>query len=194
MHRRSPSFRRVGWAWLAAAALAAGLGTGLNAALKPDGAEKPADAPSPAPAKASPKAQAMLDFVKALEGEWAGENGTSTFTVSSGGAVVRELMFAGTPHEMTNMYHLDGEKLICTHYCAIGNQPRMEAAELADGPALAFTFRDATNLASPKAMYMGGLKLTRTGPDTFEAAWTHFDQGKPGEPMTFKYTRAKPAK
>jgi hypothetical protein len=82
--------------------------------------------------EASPQADAeLLGRIKALAGTWEvqDEKGqwvtASVFTVTSGGSVVRETMFPGTPHEMTNMYSMDGTSLILTHYCAMGNQPRM---------------------------------------------------------------------
>ncbi len=36
-------------------------------------------------------------------------------------------MFPGDAHEMTNVYHMDGGSMLLTHYCAVGNQPRMRA-------------------------------------------------------------------
>src|SRR5215475_7378504 len=44
------------------------------------------------------------------------------------------------------VFHPDGERLLATHYCAQGNQPRLQ---LRTGPAsdtLVFDFLDATNL------------------------------------------------
>src|SRR2546421_11290186 len=76
---------------------------------------------------------ALLDRVKQLQGTWEmtddkGKNQVaSVFAVSSNGSVVREIMFPGGPHEMTNVYHMDGPTMVMTHYCAMGNQPRLRA-------------------------------------------------------------------
>ena len=47
------------------------------------------------------------------------------FKTSAAGTVVMETMNPGTGHEMINMYHVDGDDLLLTHYCAGNNQPRM---------------------------------------------------------------------
>jgi len=58
-----------------------------------------------------------------------------------------ETMGAGSEHEMVNMYHMDGDDLVLTHYCAGGNQPTMklDTEELAAG-RLHFAFTGGTNL------------------------------------------------
>ena len=50
---------------------------------------------------------------------------------------------------MTTMYHADKGEFMLTHYCALGNQPRMHAAmPKGDAKTLPFNFVDATNLAT----------------------------------------------
>lgn len=76
------------------------------------------------PAKNSP----LFDKLAALAGTWTTTHEGKTLTaiqsrVSSNGSVIIETMFPGSPHEMTNVYHQDGEEVVVTHYCAIGNQP-----------------------------------------------------------------------
>ena len=44
---------------------------------------------------------------------------------TGGGSAVTETLFPGTAHEMMSVYHMDGDDLVLTHYCAGGNQPRM---------------------------------------------------------------------
>lgn len=133
----------------------------------------------PAP---TPEAEALFARVKALAGTWelTDEQGArqvaSVFTVSSQGSVVREVMFPGAEHEMTNLYHLDGPRLVMTHYCAGGNQPRLRA-EAVDGSTLAFHLDAITNLAAD-ASYMGELTLVSEGPDTLRAAWKSFQDGQ----------------
>ena len=76
----------------------------------------------------------MLGAISELAGDWqmTDENGVthraSRFVVTSGGSAVREIMWPGQAMEMTNLYHMDGGALVCTHYCAAGNQPRMVAS------------------------------------------------------------------
>ena len=80
-------------------------------------------------------AQTQFEQLKRLAGDWIGNadhgdvkhEATISYKVTSAGRTVQETIFAGTPHEMVTMYHLDGDALLLTHYCAIGNQPRMKA-------------------------------------------------------------------
>ena len=44
------------------------------------------------------------------------------------------------------MYHLDKEKLMATHYCPQGNQPRLVLTKKSTVQNLNFSFLDATNL------------------------------------------------
>ena len=139
-----------------------------------------------------------LDTLKSLEGEWTmpDEKGVVTtaavFKTTSNGSVVREIMFPGTPHEMTNMYHMDGTHMIMTHYCAAGNQPRMRATST-NGKSIAFGPDSVTNLAKPDDMYMGSMVMTIADADHVSVDWTSLKNGKPdaSHNVTFTMTRKK---
>lgn len=146
---------------------------------------------------ATPEQQALLlDQIKPLEGVWeiTDEQGNpqtaSIFKVSSSGSVVREIMFPDTPHEMTNVYHMDGGSLILTHYCAVGNQPRMRAVAGEPG-RIVFKFDDVTNHTAPNEVVMGEMTLTIHDADHITQHWVHTVNGKPGEPAVFSLTRRK---
>jgi hypothetical protein len=56
------------------------------------------------------------------------------------------------------MFHADGSRLLATHYCAQGNQPRLQLR--ASGPdTLVFDFLDATNLRAPSDSHLVRLTL-----------------------------------
>jgi len=59
------------------------------------------------------------------------------------------------------VYHMDGDHLMATHYCAQGNQPRLRLNTNPSAPreALTFTFFDATNLKSPNESHLIRLKF-----------------------------------
>lgn len=134
-------------------------------------------------APASPERQAAtLGRLKTLEGTWVmtksngqpvaeAERGTITFTTTSAGSAVREVMFPGAKHEMTNMYHMDGNDVVVTHYCAMGNQPRMRCTSAA-GNELVFAFDSATNVRSSDEECMGELTVRFVDNRTIEQVWT----------------------
>jgi hypothetical protein len=141
---------------------------------------------------------ALLDRLKSLEGEWLikDEQGQmvtgSVYKVSSNGSVIREIMFPGSDHEMTNMYHMDGSTLVMTHYCAKGNQPRMRSVPTAEPNTIHLKFDGVTNLAVAEDYYMGDLKLTLVDQDHLVQEWTSFIQGKPTEHNArFELTRKR---
>ena len=75
-----------------------------------------------------------------------------TFEISGGSAVMSEIH---GDHDMISMINLDGpDRLLLTHYCAAGNQPRMAPHVSPDGKTITFTYVDATNLATPDAGHM----------------------------------------
>ncbi|HYE62616.1 MAG TPA: hypothetical protein VD997_11530 [Phycisphaerales bacterium] len=140
--------------------------------------------------------QALLGRVKALEGKWQqrNEDGSTelatVYQVSSGGNVVREVMFPGASHEMTNVYHMDGPDLVMTHYCAVGNQPRMRAKGV-NGNRIDFVFDSATNHTSPQQSVMHEMSLEIKDNNTIVQHWRSRKDGKPLPETKFELTRMK---
>ncbi|MBK7876605.1 MAG: hypothetical protein IPJ77_12810 [Planctomycetes bacterium] len=137
----------------------------------------------------------LVERVKALAGTWEGkaDEGVlqNVFSVGSGGSAVREIMFPGTPHEMTNMYHMDGDSLVMTHYCAMGNQPRMRASVGPNPDEIRFEFDGVSNLRAPDEMYMGSMTLTIIDQDHIRETWQHYVKGVKGDPTVFELTRKR---
>ncbi|HEX6852491.1 MAG TPA: hypothetical protein VF139_13925 [Candidatus Polarisedimenticolaceae bacterium] len=145
----------------------------------------------PAPSATNP----AFEQLKSLAGTWTGkaisEDGPGSdasvvFKVVAAGSAVHETMFPGTPHEMVNLYHLDGSDVVVTHYCAGGNQPRMKLAS-ADGNVLAFRFAGGTNIPK-KGSYMHAVTLTLDGGKLVES-WESVDGGTPVGTARFELTR-----
>jgi hypothetical protein len=162
-----------------AAALAAGLTLGVPAA----------EAPTPAEA---------FGRLKALAGDWQGTilatNGPATavnYRLTAGGRTVMETLFGGTGHEMVSMYHLDGADLVLTHYCAMGNQPRMRYAPGRSAPdRLMFEFAGGTNLPPAEDVHMHEGWIRWAATNRIEAAWTLHGEGKPLGTNAFFLVRA----
>lgn len=161
-----------------------------------------ADKPWPEPRDGSASLdESVMSLLGSLDGEWEmkGEDGewhlSSVFAVSSSGSVVREIMFPGEPHEMTNLYHMDGTDAVVTHYCAIGNQPRMTATgieQTPEGPAIDFTFESVSNLRESQSHVMGGLRLVFVDENTLQEHWTSLtNSGELDHEMTFEMRRKR---
>jgi hypothetical protein len=116
-----------------------------------------------ASAFAESDAQKSFDKLKTLSGSWEGKNASDrlqvTFRVTSNGSAIMSEMVAN-PDDMITMFNLDGDRLILTHYCASGNQPRMLGKLSPDGKTMNFDFLDGTNLNSAQAGHMHHLVLT----------------------------------
>src|SRR6516162_9375436 len=81
-----------------------------------------------------PPNNANLAKMSKLVGTWvkADENGkptdqvVSVIKLTAGGSVIHETLFPGQDHEMVSVYSADGSDVVLTHYCVLGNQPRMK--------------------------------------------------------------------
>src|SRR5579863_10754820 len=128
-------------------------------------------------------AQRSFDQLKSLTGSWEGKNSmgepvqVSYRTTSGGSALMSEI--DGHGEQMISMIHFDGaNRLLLTHYCAVGNQPRMQATASPDGKTITFSFVDATNLATPDSAHMRTMVLTLVDDNHHVEEWTFVDHGK----------------
>jgi hypothetical protein len=170
--------------------------TPTASAPAPVSTERPAAPASPHPG---------WEKLKQLAGEWiaavdaAAEKDTSAdavlplciYRVTSAGSVVQETLFPGTPHEMVTMYHLDGPDLVLTHYCALGNQPRMRAEPPGAPNKLVFKFAGGTNIDPAKDGHMHDLTLTFIDADHVRAEWASYAKGRQSGVKTFEMKRKK---
>jgi hypothetical protein len=131
--------------------------------------------------------KAALERLKTLAGVWRGHvisaDGPAAelrYGVTAGGNTVEEKLFPGTEHEMVTMYHLEGGDLVLTHYCAMGNQPRMKLVKASgtDPLQLQFDFTGGANVDPAKDMHMHAGTITLRGADRLEAEWAVYDKGK----------------
>jgi hypothetical protein len=152
---------------------------------------------APAQHAASPSARAAFDRLKTLAGEWRGnigERGTGQETtvgyrLIAAGSALAETLFAGPPHEMITVYHLDGEKLVLTHYCAAGNQPKLALTKKSTADTLDFDFVSGTNMKSRKDDHMHSLRLRFEGPNAITTEWDGYKDGRKTGTTKFFLTR-----
>ncbi len=164
---------------------------------------KPATSTPPAAPVAPAVGSAAEAFarIKALAGTWestiAGvdqkEKSLVTYRVIANGSAVVETLLKGTPEEMETIFHLDGDRLLATHYCAAGNQPRMKAVKITPD-SVTFEMLDATNLPDRNAMHMGALRIEFVNADQIKNNWTAFQGGKDLGQTVFELKRiSKPS-
>ncbi|HXY11665.1 MAG TPA: hypothetical protein VEI52_27770 [Terriglobales bacterium] len=121
-----------------------------------------------------------FEKLKSLDGSWSGKatNGQAvqiSNRVTSGGSV---FMSEITGHEdMITMFHLDGGRLLMTHYCAAGNQPRMVGTLSPDGKTITFDFLDATNLLPSQGGHMDRVVFTLIDADHHSEDWQFAQDG-----------------
>jgi len=115
--------------------------------------------------------------------------GEATYTLVSGGTALMERVKSANEPEMITLYSLDGDHLLVTHYCSMGNQPQMKTATITElGSPLAFKIVQVTGMKSPDEAHMVGLILTMPDKDHFTQQWTYKDKGKE-QANVFKFTR-----
>jgi hypothetical protein len=142
---------------------------------------------------AASAAQKSFEELKSLDGSWEGKapDGQAVQVAyrvtGNGSAVMSEIKGHA---DMISMFNLDGDRLLMTHYCGAGNQPRMVASTSPDGKTLTFDFLDATNLASPDDGHMTRLVLSMTDANHHTEEWIYSDHGKQ-EKEVFELWRKK---
>ena len=136
-----------------------------------------------ASALAQSEAQKSFDQLKSLAGTWEGKNKQNqplqvTFRVTSEGSALMSEIIA-PKEDMITIFHMNGpDKLMLTHYCAAGNQPRMQAKTSPDGKTISFDFLDATNLPTPDAGHMQRVTIAVHDANHHTEEWTFVDHGK----------------
>jgi hypothetical protein len=109
----------------------------------------------------------------------------------SNGTALEEIFQSSEDDQMVTLYTADGNRLAMTHYCAAGNQPRMETGVITgDTKEFDFSFTGITNLMSPNAGHMHHLVIQIADRDHFTEQWTWRENGK-DRTTTIQFTRNK---
>ncbi len=144
-------------------------------------------------------AHSAFEALKAMEGTWVGTVQTNrsdepretkiTFKVSAGGHSVIQTFAPGSPMEMFSVYHMDGDELLMTHYCAIGNAPKMKFAASDEAGVVAFDFNGGTNMDPAKDAHAHEGTMRLLSPDRYESRSVGFADGEPSLVQNFKMER-----
>lgn len=141
-------------------------------------------------------APAAYERLLSLTGRWESTTAKGTvirltFEPVARGSALVERYEAGSTVTQT-VYHPDGARLLLTHYCAQGNQPRLLATMPTTGDRLAFSFLDATNLAGPDASHMVACEFVFEDVDHFLRSETYRGAGG-DDTTTRRYQRVSAA-
>ena len=135
-------------------------------------------------------AQKSFDKLKTLAGSWEGsahlgdapEDGTLmhvSFRVTSMGNTLMHEMRGDGPDDPITMFTIDGDRLLATHYCDAGNQPRMVGTVSPDGKTITFNFIDAANLKPSQHGHMQSATFNFIDADHHTEKWEFaMDNGK----------------
>lgn len=107
------------------------------------------------------------DALKSLVGTWQRTDASTPAgkafriryrLISADTALVEEF---GDPAKQPTqtLFHLDGDRVLATHYCSRGNQPRLRLRAATSPGVLVFDFLDATNLGSAADAHLVRLTL-----------------------------------
>ena len=145
----------------------------------------------------SPAAEGFAKL-KTLQGEWVdpdgifGEKGkvAVTYRVTGAGNTVVETFPVGTANEMVTVYHLEGDKVVLTHYCTSNTQPKMVSAGL-QGNTLAFEFAGGANINPATTSHMHSASFEFVSADEIKSTWVNWNGGKSDHSATFRVVRKK---
>lgn len=133
-------------------------------------------------------AASAFEFLRTLAGDWERgsgdhEHGSSSrsvsFKVTAAGSSIVETYNAGQPSEMVSIYHMDGNQLLLTHYCALQNAPIMRFEKSNKPGEIKFAFHGGTNF-DPKVdthVHEGAFEIKDK--NTVESNFVAFANGKP---------------
>ena len=135
------------------------------------------------PAQADFDHQAEFNALHALAGTWLGvdQRGNEVqvdFRLTAGGSVLVETWTFANDRESLTLYHMDGERMIATHYCPIGNQPRLQLKRKLNDGTLEFEFMDATNLPDMLQAHEHAFDMQVLDADIFVRNETYLSDGE----------------
>lgn len=146
----------------------------------------------------APKMPADFNKLKSLVGTWKGtatKNGKSmevknSFELTSGGSAIMEKVNEGAENEMISVYCAENGKMTMTHYCSVGNHPKMILKKSTDNE-MDFEMKGTDGIGSAKDMHMHGMDIIWKGPDHITESWYLFSGGKKQGTCPFELTRVK---
>lgn len=122
-----------------------------------------------------------FENLSSIGGEWqartdSGHDLRISYAPTARGTVLVETWQAGTRGETMSMIHRDGDRVMATHYCGQGNQPRLILRK-GDENDFVFEYLDASNLANADASHLVRLQFTINKDGTLDRIETYRGAG-----------------
>lgn len=117
-----------------------------------------------------------------ISGQWqarseSGRDMHIAYAPTARGSVLVETWQGGTSGETLSAFHRDGDRVMATHYCGQGNQPRLILMD-GDGKDFVFEFLDATNLTDADASHLVRLRFTMNKDGSLDRIETYRGSGE----------------
>lgn len=136
-------------------------------------------------------AASAMAYFKTLAGDWQAGTGhehggsaasnpdsTLTFRTKAAGSAVVQTTRLGQPGEMESVFHMDGDRLLLTHYCALQNAPVLEFQKSTKPGEIKFVFKGGTNFDPKVDAHFHEGTFHVKDKDTVEQTFTVFANGK----------------
>jgi hypothetical protein len=152
------------------------------------------------PSENTKQVDSAFERFKGLAGDWEiatakDEPGNgkiaARFHLTAGGSAVVETVFPGGDMEMVTVYHRNGDQLMLTHYCHLGNQPRMRTKGVDNNGELVFHFADGGDLDPAKDTHMHDARIRFVDANHLHTEWELYRDGKAAEVYKFDLVRKK---
>jgi hypothetical protein len=152
--------------------------------------------------KATLDAKSVFARLKSMAGTWKnnvedagkdhhGADSRVIYRLTGAGSALVETDFPESDHEMVSVYHLDGDDLRLTHYCAAGNQPRLKLDRANSTPdKLIFVFDGGSNLDPAKDMHIHGMTMSFGKDGEVNCAWEANAGGKKVGTTLFRLSKS----
>jgi hypothetical protein len=127
-------------------------------------------------------AQGVFTQLQTLVGNWEGKTEAGrvlkvNYRLVAKNTVLVETWTLGPQRETLTLYHMDNDALIATHYCALGNQPRLRLKEGGRASSFIFEFVSATNLPKPEIEHQHRFEIEILQPNSFARSETYVKNG-----------------
>lgn len=135
-----------------------------------------------------------FDLLLSFEGDWIDVDGglgmqdevAVSYRVTANRSTMIESIFVGQPYEMVTVFHRDQDQIALTHYCSLGNQPRMHSVALAP-QQLEFSHSGGSGFDPAQDRYMHSRIMGATSANELYGEWQEYINGDATEELHTRY-------